>query len=66
MLWIDRLCIDQSNIDGRGSQVQIMRDIYKRATKLFVWIGTETDESTIALRTLDTAGKVLPNLYETG
>ena len=39
LLWADALCIDQSNLDERAKQVQIMGDIYALATRTVVWLG---------------------------
>ena len=64
LLWIDQLCIDQTNIDERNAQVQIMRDIYKNAVRLFVWIGPESEDSTLALHTIQNAGRVIQDFYE--
>jgi Heterokaryon incompatibility protein (HET) len=37
VLWIDQICIDQSNIVEREQQVLLMRSIYASATQL--WFG---------------------------
>lgn len=39
VLWVDALCIDQKNIQERGSQVRLMRDIYSACSASLVWIG---------------------------
>lgn len=39
MLWVDALCIDQTNIKERGHQVDHMREIYGKADKVVVWLG---------------------------
>ena len=39
MLWVDAVCIDQSNIAERSEQVAMMGDIYRRATRVSVWLG---------------------------
>ena len=39
MLWVDALCIDQSNIPERNYQVSIMRHIYSQASRTFVYLG---------------------------
>ena len=49
-LWIDQLCIDQSNIEERGAQVQLMGKIYKHAQKVLVWLGKENDDSKAAIK----------------
>ena len=41
-LWIDAICIDQSNLDERTRQVQYMRLVYKHATRVIVWLGHKT------------------------
>ncbi|OLN86730.1 Bifunctional purine biosynthetic protein ADE1-like protein 2 [Colletotrichum chlorophyti] len=41
-LWIDALCIDQSNVDERSRQVQYMRLVYKHAARVIVWLGLKT------------------------
>lgn len=38
-LWIDALCIDQSNLEERSRQVRYMRLIYRHCTKVIVWLG---------------------------
>ena len=43
-LWIDALCINQSDMTERSAQVQIMGDIYRDAAKTIVWLG-EADEA---------------------
>jgi len=38
-LWIDAICIDQSNIPERNHQVSLMRDVYTGAQSVIVWLG---------------------------
>ncbi|KAJ4288119.1 hypothetical protein N0V90_012136 [Kalmusia sp. IMI 367209] len=54
--WIDQICINQADIDERGSQVSLMRRIYKRATGVHIWLGDESDDSSKALDVLTTLG----------
>ncbi|KAK2601524.1 hypothetical protein QQS21_004909 [Conoideocrella luteorostrata] len=56
VLWIDAICIDQSNTQERSQQVAIMGDIYGMARQVVVWIGTESDDSTFALELLEHIG----------
>jgi hypothetical protein len=42
VLWIDALCIDQSNDEERGQQVQQMGSIYSKAERVFIWLGEAT------------------------
>lgn len=43
VLWVDAICIDQENDKERGHQVQIMRDIYVKATEVLVWLGEASE-----------------------
>jgi Heterokaryon incompatibility protein (HET) len=40
-MWIDAICIDQSNLAERNSQVRYMRDIFGRAAIVRVWLKWE-------------------------
>lgn len=52
ILWVDAVCIDQSNVDERGIQVQAMTEIYNRALEVAIWLGPEDENSNIALELL--------------
>ena len=41
-LWIDAICINQHDLNERSKQVQYMRHIYKRATRVIIWLGLKT------------------------
>jgi len=45
VLWIDRIAVNQEDMDERGQQVGLMADIYNSASLVVVWLGTE-DAST--------------------
>ncbi|CAN9295349.1 unnamed protein product [Alternaria alternata] len=45
VLWIDAICIDQSNEIERGHQVQQMCKIYSQAEEVVVWLGQATRET---------------------
>jgi hypothetical protein len=55
-LWIDQLCINQSDFDERSNQVLLMRRIYKKASNVHVWLGDESDTSSKAMDLLTTLG----------
>ncbi|KAL8871359.1 MAG: hypothetical protein Q9174_002789 [Haloplaca sp. 1 TL-2023] len=38
-LWVDAVCIDQTNTDERSRQVRYMRLMYKYANRTIVWLG---------------------------
>ncbi len=64
LFWIDQLCINQSDISEKGKQIRLMKEIYARSSKLFVWLGPGSPESALALETMDNAGRVLHDLYQ--
>ena len=43
VLWVDALCIDQGNPEERGHQVELMGDIYDKATEVLVWLGEASE-----------------------
>ena len=45
-LWIDQICIDQSNIKERNRQVKIMGNIYRHAYKVLIWMDADDSVST--------------------
>jgi hypothetical protein len=45
-IWIDALCINQSNHQEKSAQVSIMGSIYQGATQVLVCVGSEGDDST--------------------
>ena len=49
LLWIDALCIDQSDLGERASQVQLMDRIYKRAQKVLTWLGLSDSDDVAAM-----------------
>ncbi|KAK4223690.1 heterokaryon incompatibility protein-domain-containing protein [Podospora fimiseda] len=57
VIWIDALCINQSDIEERDAQVGRMGDICRLAKRVVVWLGPEENNSNIALETLDHLGE---------
>jgi hypothetical protein len=39
-LWVDAICINQNDVVERGHQVRLMRDIFSRAKRVVVWLGS--------------------------
>ena len=56
ILWVDAVCINQNDIQERGTQVTRMTDIYRLASKVVVWLGPESEDSNLAISTLDLIG----------
>jgi hypothetical protein len=49
LLWVDAICIDQSNDNEKSLQIPLMRQIYSRASLVVLWLGAESstiDEKT--------------------
>ncbi|KAK5654496.1 hypothetical protein OQA88_7124 [Cercophora sp. LCS_1] len=42
--WVDQICINQSDTSEKEYQVDMMAEIYKRACKVLVWLGTPSDD----------------------
>ena len=51
-LWVDAICINQSNNAEKSHQVMLMRDIYANASRVVIWIGGPDDLSDLAFDTL--------------
>ena len=58
IMWIDAICINQTNNLERTQQVRIMKDIYKKAMDVVVWLGKETAEDADAFNLLSRFEKV--------
>ncbi|KAJ5636377.1 uncharacterized protein N7484_009690 [Penicillium longicatenatum] len=56
VMWVDVLCIDQSNSIEKGQQVALMGKIYRHSTRIVAWLGPEKDDSTRALNTMSWIG----------
>ncbi len=52
LYWIDALSINQSHLNEKSAQVQIMRHIYGRARNLLIWLGPTNEKTAIAFNTL--------------
>lgn len=47
ILWIDAICIDQSNGREKSEQIPMMSDIYRAATCTLAWLGSTEDSEPI-------------------
>ena len=54
-LWIDTICINQENYDEKSHQLPLMRDIYNKASKVYIWLGPPTLKSATARSFQDVA-----------
>ncbi|KAK7942546.1 heterokaryon incompatibility protein [Apiospora aurea] len=55
-LWIDALCIKQSDNSEKNHQLPLMGDIYARASKTIIWLGCASDDSDLAMRCIQNIG----------
>jgi hypothetical protein len=55
LLWIDAVCINQELVEERAAQVLFMAKIYLCASRVVVWLGEESDDSSHALAGLEQA-----------
>jgi hypothetical protein len=65
-LWIDQICINQSDVNERNHQVRLMSNIYRSARVVTVWLGETTVPTYVpsdCLWTLDMIAKTLYDPY---
>ncbi|CVK84046.1 hypothetical protein FPRO06_00253 [Fusarium proliferatum] len=55
-IWIDALCINQSNSNERSPQVSVMNQIYGKANRVIVWLGSAFTELETGLRAVERLG----------
>ena len=48
-LWVDALCINQKNTAERSSQVSLMGELYRCATRVHIWLGGPTSITSAAM-----------------
>ncbi|CAG9988715.1 unnamed protein product, partial [Clonostachys byssicola] len=62
VLWVDAICIDQSNLVERNTHVQKMGEVYEAASRVLIWLGPEADDSTLVIKALSSlSSKVMCN-----
>lgn len=52
-LWADAICINQSDAEEKSLQVMRMNLIYRKATKVIVWLGTEDQDTDQAVQLVE-------------
>jgi len=60
VLWVDAICINQSDVPEKNIQVPLMREIYEFASKTVVWFG-EKNDAQVAFEFIK---ELLEKLYE--
>jgi hypothetical protein len=59
-IWVDALCIDQSDDDEKQEQVMKMAHIYRNAKNVCIWLGTDEPGNGVS----DVAMKFIPDAIE--
>lgn len=55
-IWIDSICIDQTSLAERSSQVALMCEIFRKASLVVVWLGEGDKDSAISIKILSRIG----------
>jgi hypothetical protein len=64
-IWVDAVCINQGDIIERSEQVRLMRQLYKRAKSVRIWINEpKTDGTSEAVTALRNFCKIARNREE--
>jgi len=69
-LWVDSICIQQTNIPERNEHIKMMAKIYSLAMNVVSWLGKEADDSHKAIDLLNVLGplndpkKIQPLLFK--
>jgi hypothetical protein len=61
ILWVDALCINQTDSNEKGWQVPRMHEIYSDADRVIVWLGEATELSDFAINLIQNAAAVHRN-----
>jgi hypothetical protein len=59
VLWADAICINQDDSIEKTSQVQLMRDIYRTAHQVTIWLGPSNAETYYTIREMRKLGNIL-------
>lgn len=65
-VWIDAICINQSDNKEKFAQVRLMHNIYRQATQVWVWLGCGIEHGKEAIGLLPQIGKVGKELGKDG
>ncbi|KAL2166368.1 hypothetical protein VTG60DRAFT_2901 [Thermothelomyces hinnuleus] len=49
LLWIDQICINQNDYNEKLDQMYRMGEIYYKAEKVFIWLGSAANQSDLAI-----------------
>lgn len=60
-LWVDAICINQTDVDERNHQVRQMIDIYKKAEQVYIWLGEPIEHMDAAISLMNRAKYYIDN-----
>jgi hypothetical protein len=60
ILWVDAICINQSDLEERSQQVLLMASIYRQARGVLVWLGEETEDVKFSFESIKMANSFFP------
>jgi hypothetical protein len=61
VIWVDAICINQSDLEERSHQVSIMREIYSKAWRVVMYLGSSSETSHRAMQALIKSGELQPD-----
>lgn len=64
MLWVDRICINQFDLEEKTQQVLLMSRIFKHAWSTLAWLGEEADDCRGALKTILAVNDAFQCIYQ--
>jgi hypothetical protein len=65
-LWIDQLCINQSDDAEKAVQIGLMSEIYAKGLRVIVWLGGADEHAQICRQWLHTIEELIPTLKIAG
>ncbi|CAO2647558.1 Nn.00g084800.m01.CDS01 [Neocucurbitaria sp. VM-36] len=68
LLWVDAICINQTDIPEKNAQVMRMKEIYTKASRVLVWAGDklkdqDEDDGEKFIHDAETSMKLLKNVH---
>ncbi|MCJ1431020.1 hypothetical protein MMC27_000370 [Xylographa pallens] len=58
-LWVDAISVNQQDLHERGRQVRLMRDVFKGAYQVLIWLGEASDDAYFIFEVVDRHTKKL-------
>lgn len=65
-IWVDAICINQSDIEERNLHVKMMGEVYGKAQTVRVWLGEAVGIEEMAMRCLEGVNEKFNELFQAG